>query len=220
MAVTRLPPRTPAAKRKSRHTLAQKATFDAAHAPQPIATPTQMPTRHTRQTRRQALAPASPVLRAPGPERISLPSLLSPPPEATSPPTRLRLPKDLSLLRLPPEAEASPFRLQCAARSRRETETPEAGSPSIRPGRSAAPAFPGVSAKFGRRSRCISTIRALRDCFVRNVEHPSAEAFGALLLTFKVKKAYTRLITFYLRSLEACHSPFAPFSSSTPAARR
>ena len=42
------------ARGKPRCTLAQKATFDAAHTPQPLATPIQTPTRHTRQTKRQA----------------------------------------------------------------------------------------------------------------------------------------------------------------------
>ena len=109
-----------------RRTLAQKTTFDAAQPPQLLARPTQTPTRHTRQTRRQALAPATPVLRAPGPGRISLPSPLPPPSEAASPPTRLRHPEDPSLLHLPPEASAPPSSLRRAARSRREAGTPEA----------------------------------------------------------------------------------------------
>ena len=55
------------ARGKPKHTLAQKATFDAAHPPQPLATPTKTPTRHTRHARRQAQPPPPLFCRARAP---------------------------------------------------------------------------------------------------------------------------------------------------------
>ena len=77
------------ARGKPRHTLAQKATFGAALPTQTLAPPIKTPTRHTRHARRQALAPAAPVLPRPGPGRIVPPRRLHPQPASGSRPSRL-----------------------------------------------------------------------------------------------------------------------------------
>ena len=77
-----------------------------------------------------------PVLPRPGPGRLSLPSLLPPPPEAGVSLSRLQCAARQRRKAEVSEADAPPSRLQCAARSRREAGTPEASSPSSRPGHS------------------------------------------------------------------------------------
>jgi len=149
---------------KPRHTLAQKATFDTALPTQTLVHPIKTPTRHTRHSRRQALAPPpretacktrhrplSCRARAPGefPSRGGF--TLNPPPAPGLPgSTPSPCP---SLLLPPPEAEVRAIRpgsVECQRRVRR------ASAPDI----PVAPAFPGASAGFEEEPRRVHHLAA------------------------------------------------------------